>query len=88
MAEEVKGTANGEELSFEAALKELEEKVSKLEEGDLPLEEALECFKEGVRLIKICNEKLRNAETVISQLIEEEDGSLTVGSLNLDEDGA
>jgi len=88
MAEEVKGTANGEEMSFEAALKELEEKVSKLEDGDLPLEEALECFKEGIRLIRICSEKLRNSETVISQLMEEEDGSLTEGTLNLDEGGA
>lgn len=63
-------------MSFDAALESLEERVRKLEEGQLPLEEALECFKEGISLVRLCSDKLKNAETVIQQLVEGEDGSV------------
>ena len=41
-------------LKFDEALAMLEEKVKLLEEGNLPLEESLEVFKEGIELSKIC----------------------------------
>lgn len=72
-----------EDLSFDAALELLEERVKKLEEGQLPLEEALECFKEGISLVRLCNSRLKSAETVIRQLIEEEDGTVSEKPLNL-----
>lgn len=82
MEEELTKETN--ELSFYAALKELEDRVKKLEDGQLPLEEALECFKEGIYLVRICNSKLKDSETVIRQLVEEEDGSIseTVPEIN------
>ena len=72
-----------EDLSFDAALELLEERVKKLEEGQLPLEEALECFKEGISLVRLCNSRLKSAETLIRQLVEEEDGTVSEKPLNL-----
>lgn len=51
-----------EQTSFESALDELQKKVKKLEQGDLPLEEALTAFEEGVRLVRQCQEKIQAAE--------------------------
>ena len=52
---------NLEKLNFEAALKELEETVTKLEGGDLALEEALELFERGQTLAAHCSEQLESA---------------------------
>ncbi len=68
--------SSGEDLSFDAALEKLEEKVKGLEDGELPLEEALECFKEGINLVRICSQKLKDAETVITQLTSGKDGTV------------
>ena len=46
---------------FEEALQKLEAIVAKMEEGNLPLEEALEAFEEGVKLAKYCTGKLDDA---------------------------
>jgi exodeoxyribonuclease VII small subunit len=40
---------------FEEALKKLQDLVEKLEKGDLPLEEAMECFSEGIRTAQFCH---------------------------------
>lgn len=65
-----------EQLSFDTALEELEARVRQLEDGKLPLEEALECFKEGIGLVRICNLKLKEAETVIKELTLSNDGTV------------
>jgi exodeoxyribonuclease VII small subunit len=57
-----------ERLSFEEALKRLENITQTMEEGGLKLEEAIGLFEEGMRLAKICNEQLNAAELKISQL--------------------
>lgn len=62
-------------LSFEENLAQLEEIVSKLEEGDIPLEEAINYFKEGMDLSKSCHSILKNVEEQMS-LILDEDGEL------------
>lgn len=66
--------STNEQLSFDTALEELEARVRQLEDGKLPLEEALECFKEGIGLVRLCNLKLKEAETVIKQLTLCDDG--------------
>lgn len=53
---------------FEAALAELESRVTRLERGDLDLEEALRLFEEGVALVRECHEKLDAAESRIVAL--------------------
>ena len=56
------------ELKFERALERLEKIVEALESGNLPLEEALEKYEEGVRLSRLCAKKLEHVETKIETL--------------------
>jgi exodeoxyribonuclease VII small subunit len=61
---------------FEDALGKLEKIVSKLEEGDIPLEESLKLFEEGIRLSRFCNQKLDEAEKKVEILSKGRDGML------------
>jgi exodeoxyribonuclease VII small subunit len=61
---------------FEDALNKLEKIVSKLEEGDLPLEESLKYFEEGIRLSRFCNQKLDEAEKRVEILLKDKEGKL------------
>ncbi len=62
------------ELSFEAALKRLEEVLDSLEHRDLPLEEAMRAFEEGVGLVKVCNQKLDEVERRVELLLKDDAG--------------
>jgi exodeoxyribonuclease VII small subunit len=55
-------------LPFEDALKKLEGIVGAMESDDLPLETLLARYEEGTKLVKICQEKLAEAELKIQQL--------------------
>jgi exodeoxyribonuclease VII small subunit len=59
--------------SFEDALQELESLVTKLEQGDLPLEESLQDFERGVKLTRTCQQMLREAEQKVKILNSESD---------------
>jgi exodeoxyribonuclease VII small subunit len=61
------------EKTFEKSLDELEKIVAKLEAGDLPLEESLKLFEEGVKLSRNCRERLVNAERRIEMLTSDGD---------------
>jgi exodeoxyribonuclease VII small subunit len=61
---------------FEDALNKLENIVSKLEEGDIPLEESLKLFEEGIRLSRFCNQKLDEAEKKVEILLKGKNGVL------------
>ena len=61
---------------FEDALNKLEKIVSELEEGDIPLEESLKLFEEGIRLSRLCNQKLDEAEKKVEILSKGKDGML------------
>jgi exodeoxyribonuclease VII small subunit len=63
--------AGREEGSFESSLERLESIVDRLEEGDLPLEDALALFEEGVALTRRCAEQLGAAERRIELLVRE-----------------
>ncbi len=56
---------------FEKAMAALEETVSALEAGDLPLEEALQRFEKGTRLLRRCEAALKRAEQRIEILLQE-----------------
>lgn len=56
---------------FEESLKKLEKIVEKLERGSLPLEEAMEAFAEGVRLVNVCNQKLDEVENRVQMLVKD-----------------
>lgn len=59
-------------LSFEEAIEELEKIVDRLEEGDVPLEEAITIYKKGMELSKLCHDKLKNVEEQLTQIITED----------------
>lgn len=59
----------GEPLSFEVALEQLEQTVVRLESGEMLLEESLEIFETGVKLSRQCNETLEAAERRIEILV-------------------
>ncbi len=66
----VGATAPGETgLSFEGALEQLEETVGRLEEGEMPLEEALALFEQGVQLSRQCTATLEAAEKRVEILV-------------------
>ncbi|MCE4047099.1 MULTISPECIES: exodeoxyribonuclease VII small subunit [Bacillaceae] len=56
-------------LSFEEAMEELEKIVEKLEEGDVPLEEAINTYKRGMELSKFCHDKLKNVEEQLAEVV-------------------
>lgn len=66
---------DNKDISFEAAMKELEQVVTSLESGDLTLEEALRTFEKGISLTALCNEQLDQAEKKITMLLEKKDGT-------------
>ena len=61
--------------NFEGQLASLERIVRELERGDLPLEQSLELFEQGVRLSRECQERLNEAERRIEVLLRGGDGS-------------
>lgn len=57
------------EIKFEDALKKLEKIVSDLETGDMPLEESLSKYEEGIKLSKICSRQLEAAKSRVELLM-------------------
>ena len=62
--------------TFEESMKQLEQIVEELEDGDLPLEDALKKFEEGVGLSKFCFQKLDETEKKVSLLLKEPGGQI------------
>ena len=57
-----------DERSFEELQRELEEIVSRLERGDVPVDEAIGLFRRGEELHRACAERLQSAELQIEEL--------------------
>ncbi len=64
-------------LSFEEALEQLEEIVSKLEDGSINLEESIEEYTRGVHLKNHCETKLKEATLKVEQITIEKDGKFS-----------
>jgi exodeoxyribonuclease VII small subunit len=62
--------------TFEQSMKQLERIVQELEDGDLPLEKAIKKFEEGIKLTKLCSEKLDETEKKISILLKNSEGQM------------
>ncbi|MBI4429096.1 MAG: exodeoxyribonuclease VII small subunit [Ignavibacteriales bacterium] len=60
--------------SFEESLKRLEKIVESLEQGKVTLDEAVDLYEEGIRLSKLCSEKLKSAELRIKKLTKDMNG--------------
>lgn len=65
---------NNESVSFETALASLEEVISELEKDDLSLERALTIFEQGIKLMRICDSHLKNAQGKMKELLKGENG--------------
>lgn len=61
-------------VKFEQAMARLETIVNELEKGDLPLDDSLRIFEEGIRLSKTCLKMLEEAERKVEILVQEKDG--------------
>ena len=64
------------EIKFEQALKQLEEITAKLESGELPLDESMTLYEQGVKLSEQCAKQLNEAELKIKQLSDVESGEV------------
>ncbi len=71
---------------FEKSLQHLEKIVSRMESGELGLEESLQQFEKGIKIAKNCQDTLANAELRVEQLIEKNGLQQTVPFEGLDED--
>ena len=67
---------DSENISFEQALKELEAIVKNLENGTVPLDDSLENFENGVKLIRRCNFLLDSAEKKVKKLTRADTGEV------------
>jgi exodeoxyribonuclease VII small subunit len=64
------GQANVDEMSFEAALKELETIVGKLEQGEVDLEDSIALYERGQALKAHCDKKLKAAEGRLEKIVQ------------------
>jgi exodeoxyribonuclease VII small subunit len=72
------------QLDFETAMRDLEELVERLEQGDLSLEESLAAFERGVMLTRACQTALKEAEQKVEILLKKA-GESTVEEFTPDE---
>lgn len=70
-------------LGFEQGVGRLEQIIASLEQKDIPLEQALALFREGVELVQACNRMLDQAEAQMQILLEGPDGGLKLEKANL-----
>ena len=73
-------------VSFEDALKKLEEAVRKLEDGSVGLEEALKIFEEGIQWSRQCHQRLAEAEKKVELLLKTDKEELTQVAFDLDDE--
>jgi exodeoxyribonuclease VII small subunit len=66
-----------EEMSFEEAMRELEQVVGQLERGDVPLEESITLYERGAALKKRCEDRLRAAEEKVQAITADAEGNAT-----------
>jgi exodeoxyribonuclease VII small subunit len=64
--------------SFEDALHRLEEIVQRLEQGDVPLEQAMQLYEEGIGLSRVCAGKLKTAELALKRLSKDAEGNFSL----------
>ena len=68
------------EISFEEAFAQLEAAVAALQDGQMPLEQALQYYEEGMKLAQHCNDLLEKAELRVQQLRVTDEGTPIVAS--------
>jgi len=72
--------------TFEDSFKKLEKIIAKMEGGDLPLEETLKLYEEGMRLYTHCSQKLTEVQKPVELLSQTSEGKLAGKPFPLDEE--
>lgn len=72
-------------LDFETAMQSLEEIVRQLEQGNMPLEQALEAYKKGVELSQYCQKTLTEAEETVAKMMTAQGEQLLDGDRSVNE---
>ncbi|MCH8040706.1 MAG: exodeoxyribonuclease VII small subunit [Nitrospirales bacterium] len=72
-------------LKFEDALARLETIVAELEKGDLPLDDSLKIFEEGIKLSKTCLKMLDDTERKVEIMVQEKDGRKRLRALTIED---
>ena len=75
--------AKEKELNFEENLEKLEELVKDLENGNVPLDDAINKYQEAMKIAKVCDEKLKSAEEAITKIVKDDN---TVESFEVTEE--
>lgn len=70
-----------ESLTFEQSMQELESLVAKMEQGDLPLEEALQSFERGIQLARHSQQQLKDAEQKV-QILTSQNGQQSLDAFD------
>ncbi len=73
-------------VKFEEALSRLEIIVTELEKGDLPLDDSLKIFEEGIKLSKRCLKMLDDAERKVAIMVQDTNGQKRLEAYSVDED--
>ena len=74
------------DINFEEAIKKLESEVKRLESGNMSLDESIDAFESAIKLVKICNDKLENAERKVRILTENADGTVSDMPFDIDDE--
>ena len=61
-------------MKFETSMARLDEIVSELEKNERPLDESIQLFEEGLKLVRACNEKLNEFEAQVKDIMEKNGG--------------
>jgi exodeoxyribonuclease VII small subunit len=81
---EVGVSSDIQEMSFEAALEELQQIVARLEKGEGPLDQAIDAYKRGSELKRHCENKLREAKQQIDKISLGPDGEAKTEPFEID----
>ena len=68
-------------IKLEDAMKRLDEVLAELERENTDLEQSLKLYEEGIRIVRLCNDKLSEAERIIKLLKINSDGEISEGEL-------
>ncbi len=73
-------------MSFEQCYEKLQKVIEDIEAEDIALDELVKKFEEGVKLLRMCNDFLKEAKLKLEQYIEERDGKFIIKGLSLEEE--
>ena len=63
-----------QKMKFETSMARMDEIVSELEKNERPLDESIQLFEEGLKLVRACNEKLNEFEAQVKDIMEKNGG--------------